>query len=224
LLRVELEATFKDSRRFDQADSVHGDRPVNPIWVDRLIPAYPDFEFDRAGRVVSLDIEDLPDVRDLRKADLQEISFEGAYLYPVDFSRSNLTRANLKRAILIDCSFRGADLSRTDLRDAWFENCDLREANFYMARMDRCRSGGGSATRLRLDRAKAKKAEFVGLDLRRAALGAHYDRTVFAGCDLRHTSFEGLDLRYAIFYDNSIGASQVDHFLSAMHIEVDLRS
>jgi uncharacterized protein YjbI with pentapeptide repeats len=221
LLRRELEASFAASRGFAQAENRADERPTSPLWLDHLFRGDPDFEFDRSGRIVSLEIDDLPETRDLSKADLREIRLEGGYLYPVDFSAANLSGANLRRAIFIDCSFQDADLSRTDLRDASFDACDFRGANFYMARMDRCSITDAQATRTRFERAKLKKAIFAGVDLRRAELWAHYDRTIFAGCDLREASFDDLDFRHGVFYENVIGASQITGLLAALRIDVD---
>jgi uncharacterized protein YjbI with pentapeptide repeats len=221
LLRAELEASFVPNRRFEQAYRPRGERMTSPLWLDRIFRADPDFEFDWTGRIILPETDGSPEEHDLSRTDLRNICFEGAYLYPINFSGANLSRSDLRRTIFIDCSFRGADLSRCDLRDAQFGNCDLCDTDLYMARMDRCVLTDCRAERTRLERSKLKRATFVGVDFRHADSSAHYDRTNFIGCDLRHVDLEGVDLRQGLFYENTIGASQIAKVLAILRTQVD---
>ncbi len=61
---------------------------------------------------------------DLSRANLTRANLKGAILIETDLRGANLEDANLKRAILT-----GANLSRANLRGADLEGADLREAN-----------------------------------------------------------------------------------------------
>lgn len=72
LLRAEIEATIQEERSLDCLD--HPDRNrYNPLWLDyKSSFGESDFEWDRHGHCLDI-CDDLPDARDLRRADLSSL-------------------------------------------------------------------------------------------------------------------------------------------------------
>lgn len=218
LLRVELETILKDENWLDCLDHPDTGR-YNALWVDYRTPAERDFEWDRYGHI--LFAEDLLGARDLKSARLPGINLSGSYLYPVDFSGGDLSRADLRRAIFIDCKLAGANLRRADLRDATFEACDIRDVDFYMARMERVRFNDCNVIKSVLRRAKLNRARLRGVNLQKAVLDdAHCDRVVLGDVDLRSVDLSRVRFPGARVGRVVISRNQVGSLLRALGVEI----
>ena len=219
LLRAELELIVGQQIR------ERGPTPVEPyecdLWENRhSLEATFDFEWDSDGRFVPIELEDLPEERDLENAKLSGVNLSSAYLYPVNLSGADLEGADLRKAKLIDVKLRGANLSRADMRDAMLLDVDLKGANLYMARMDRARLPG-AVRNANLKRAKLKKASLADADLRGACLDyAHFDRTWLSGASLKGTDLKKCKLPNVLVDRLSISRHQVSDLLNSLGVEL----
>jgi uncharacterized protein YjbI with pentapeptide repeats len=134
---------------------------------------------------------------------------------------AQLSRANLKEAILVDI-----DLSKADLTGAILEGADLRKANLCTTRLveanlRRANLNGANLSEANLSGANLTNADLSRTDLSRAILGGanlrganltgtNMQQADFSQADLRDVSFAGADLSYSnVFrakFDNTIFA------------------
>lgn len=224
LLREELEAVYGDSgNRFRYSDRWDWER-CNPLWSD-YVGIRDDFSWDQSGRCLFDESQDIPDPKNMSDQNLVHVDLQGSYLYPVDFARSSLQGADLRRCVFLDCDLSSVDFSRADLRDARIDGCLLECANFYMARMDRCRITGRRARSTNFQRAKLKKAMLLGLDLRGATFeSAHFDRTVLNGSDLRGVDLSKVRLSLTMVDGVTISADQSDALLKSLDVHIKPKS
>lgn len=219
LLRDEIEHIASTRRRpLDIPCPV--DERFNVLWSDYRSHFDREFEWDSFGRFIPVEFDDLLPPRNLNGASLAEISLDGSYLYPVDFSEADLRRASFRWAMLIDVNLREADLSYADLRGATIDG-DLTGANLYMARMDRC-SIGGIAAGANFGRTKLGRANLTGLDLRGASLAhAHFEQTNLSRTDLRQVAFDTVRLNSVDTTGVKLEVGQIEMFLQSLSIVTD---
>jgi uncharacterized protein YjbI with pentapeptide repeats len=211
LLRTELAEILATHTYLDAW--VYPDSRHNPLWDDYKLQSGT-FEWDSYGRF--LIPEDLPPPRSLTSMDLAGINLEGSYLYPVNFGHSDLSQANLKRAVFIDCDLSSVKFSRADLRDAQFHSCCLNDADFYMARMDRVLIAG-EARGANFSRAKLARAHIAG-DLRNSNWNHAHCRATWIIGDLRGIDLSRLDS--AIVTSSTINPDQLQPLLRLLGIRV----
>jgi uncharacterized protein YjbI with pentapeptide repeats len=220
LLRPELEAALRDTRDLDCIDHPEVDN-YNPLWVDFRSPGEQDFEWDRWGRCLFVHLSDLPAPRRLSGAVLPGINLSGSYLYPIDFSEADLSGADLRRAVFIDCALRGARLTRADLRDAQFFECNLTGVDLYMARMERVSVVDCDAQRSNLQRAKLRRAHMTSVNLRKCNLAnAHCERIALHATNLRDIDLSAVRLPDARVFGSTISKRQVPQLLRALDVMV----
>ena len=220
LLRLELEAAVRDTRYLDCIDHPEVNQ-YNPLWVDFRSPGEQNFEWDSCGRCLSVNISDLPVPRRLSGAVLAGINLSGSYLYLIDFSEADLSGADLRRAVFIDCALPGTRLTRADLRDAQFLDCDLTGVDFYMARMERVSVVDCDAQRSNLRRAKLRRAHLTRVNLRKCDLAnAQCERIALHATDLRDIDLSAVRLPDARVFGSTINKRQVPQLLRALDVTV----
>ena len=193
--------------------------PACPLWADRW-DVEPRFEWDRYGRFCPVELDDLPETKDLAGVDLRGINLSSAYLYPIDLSGADLTGAILRRCTIIDGRFSGTECSRADFRDASLGGADLTGAKLYMARLDRCSLAGAVLRGVSLIRAKLRKASLAGSDLTGASItNARFDQTSLFGACLKDVDLESCDFSSCFVGGLRISPNQRDEFLRALRTE-----
>lgn len=218
-MRVELEHIGAQRPQPLNAPPSRGDGR-NPLWWDYVNPIDPEFEWDGHGHFIPIELDDLLPARDLHGVVLTDLSLDGSYLYPVNFDDSNLTRARLRDAIILDVSLRGADLSHADLRRSFIAG-DLSGANLYMARLERSSLAGCNLNHANLGRAKLGGTDLRGADLRGANLSnAHFDKTVLSHATLIGVDFSKVRLNSVDITGATVDARQLSGFLAALRVVV----
>lgn len=214
LLRPELAEMLAAHTHLDAL--VNPGSGYNPLWDDYKLRSGT-FEWDCYGRF--LIPEDAPPPRNLASMDLTGINLAGSYLYPVSFLHSDLSQANLQRAVFIDCDLSSVKLLRADLRAAQFHSCCLNDADFYMARMDRVLITGCEARGANFSRAKLVRAHIDG-DLRSSNWNHAHCRATWLIGDLRGIDLTGLTPCTASVASSTISPDQLQPLLNLLGITV----
>ena len=130
-----------------------------------------------------------------RRADLRE-----AVLTEVDLSGANLSRADLRKAFLLNANLRQADLSGANLSGAFMRESDLTKANLNHADLQEANLGWAylreaDLSGANLERAYLGWASLYGADLSEARLRRTYLREVDLGrADLSRAILDSTDL------------------------------
>ncbi|MCE4059145.1 pentapeptide repeat-containing protein [Pandoraea sputorum] len=162
---------------------------------------------------------------DFERADLREACFRAAVL-----SGARVVGADLRGAEFLHTVMNGADLSATRCQRVTFEKMRLDDASFHRARMDGACFANGSACRVMLIGARARRSTWTsvtmsdgracGADLRDAAFrqcdlagwdarGSQLNGVFFEACDMRRARFYGASLkRVRIGRDCDLSATQ----------------
>ncbi|VVE81023.1 pentapeptide repeat-containing protein [Pandoraea sputorum] len=148
---------------------------------------------------------------DFERADLREACFHAAVL-----TGAHVVGADLRGAEFLHAVMNGADLSATRCQRVTFEKMRLNDATFHRARMDGACFVNGSARRMMLVGARARRSRWTsvtmsdgrasGADLRGAefrqcdlvawdARGAQLNGAFFESCDMRRARFCGASLK-----------------------------
>jgi uncharacterized protein YjbI with pentapeptide repeats len=107
---------------------------------------------------------------DLKEADLNGITLDGADLGLTNLYGANLSRRNLSSANLVLATLNTADLTEADLSDAQLSAAGLRFAKLYGANLQRARMSGAHLTRAVLEAADFTGANLFMAELSRANL------------------------------------------------------
>lgn len=135
----------------------------------------------------------LPDRTNLRRADLRE-----AYLVDVD-----LIHADLRGADLVDADLDKADLTRADLRDADLSGSDLSNTQLFHTDMDNANLKDADLFRTNLRAADLHGTDLSNTDARGADLSnadlssAYAGGADLSGANLRDANLRGTDLSNA---------------------------
>ncbi|WP_169834997.1 pentapeptide repeat-containing protein [Pandoraea oxalativorans] len=162
---------------------------------------------------------------DFERTDLRDACFRAAVL-----SGARMVGADLRGAEFLHTVMSGVDLSETQCQGVTFEKVRLDDASFHRARMDGACFTNGSARRMMLVGARARRSRWTsvtmshgraaGADLRDAefrrcdvvawdARGARLNGAFFESCDMRRARFCGASLkRVCIGRDCDLSATQ----------------
>lgn len=163
LLRTELKSAVTPGFRPDCVEDSSADR-WNPLWLDQCL--WKEFDWDYDGRCASADFGDSLPPPILAGSTLTGINLAGSYLYPVNLANADLSHADLRRVILIDCDLSRATLFKADLRGALLRNCSLAGADLSRARFERATLKSCDLRDCNLNRTILSLARFRGVDLR----------------------------------------------------------
>ena len=212
LLRPELAKMLAAHTCIDEC--VYPGSHHNPLWDDYKLRSGT-FDWDSSGRFVIP--EDVPPPRNLTSVDLASINLAGSYLYPVNFRHSDLSQANLQRAVFFDCDLSSVNLRRADLSNAQFHSCCFNDADFYMARMDRVVIHDCEARGANFSRAKLARAHITG-DLRNSNWNHAHCRATWLTGDLRGIDLAQLDSAFVA--SSTINSDQLQPLLRLLGIRV----
>lgn len=167
---------------------------------------------------------------------LPEFNFSGCNLHgayfvmiPLDKTRfvgSDLTKATMWGARLIECNFEHANLRKANLFDATaykanFERAKLQKANLHRAKLEEANFKFADLSRANLSNALLSGADFTHSNLRGADLtdanlpGAIFNRADLRGAkliraSLERATFRGADFSGAYIYGASIWNVNID--------------
>jgi uncharacterized protein YjbI with pentapeptide repeats len=116
----------------------------------------------------------------------------------ISLTGANLSRANLRSAVLPEASLRGADLSRANLHLALLREASLDAANLADANLDHVQLGSADLHGANLSRANLTRAFLDQVDLRAADLtGANLREAGLMNANLRLAKLRGANLHWA---------------------------
>ena len=103
---------------------------------------------------------------DLTGAELRKVSLSGADLSGADLRGTNLTVANLTRANLTGALLQGADLTHANLTNAFLKDADLTEAKLTCANLTKAHLVGADLTDTWMNAADLTEAELTNAKLK----------------------------------------------------------
>jgi len=123
-----------------------------------------------------------------------------------DFTEIDLTDANLKSAVFIECKFTGCNLSNVSLmnvvlRSVQFDNCNLMGVNWTEVR----KGGEFNFSGSKLDYGCFQSVDLRGVKFESCSVreadfaGANLSKASFNGCELSGTSFNNINAEKADF-------------------------
>lgn len=153
-------------------------------------------ETEASRRALHLRVQTYPQPSKLSLigAELQGIPLPHTNFSAANFSRCDLTGADLSRGThidirLTDAILTGASFSDSTLTGAKLTGAKAEKAIFALAKLDEAALDGADLT----------GADLSGADLRRASLiGAHLENAVLIGADVRGANFQGAVLTGAM--------------------------
>jgi uncharacterized protein YjbI with pentapeptide repeats len=140
------------------------------------------------------------DRRALTRADVEERIRQAGDSSLVDFTREDLSNADLNKMRLFGTLFLGADLRGANLREADLREADLREADLSEADLSEADLRGADLSEANLRGAKLSGAKLSGADLSEANLrgaklsGVDLSEAKLSGAELGSAQFGGVDL------------------------------
>ncbi len=140
----------------------------------------------------------------LMKADLRKAQLQGAVLYRVALQGADLGEAELQGASLLEAQLQGADLLLAQLQGASLLEAQLQGADLLGAQLQ------GAVLKLaELQGANLKWAELQGADLLGAQLqGTNLWKAKLQGANLKWAQLQGADLEEANLQGASLGNAQ----------------
>ena len=181
----------------------------------------------------------------INEAALSEILAEQrSELSGYDFTEINLTDANLKSAIFIDCKFTSCNLSNVSfmnvvLRGVVFANCNLMGINWTEVRKGGDYSFAGSKLdygcfqsvdlrNVKFEDCSIKEADFSGANLSKASFrGSHLAGTSFANVNIEKADFRSarnyfIDPKFAKLKEAKFSFPEVLVLIQALGAEVEM--
>lgn len=122
----------------------------------------------------------------MRAADFSEVDLSGADLTQTDFTSANLSEATFRGAVLKDTILTEANLTQADLRGAELNNAQLANAKLEGVNLGRADLSAANLSGAQLRRAHLEQASLVGADL----AGADLSDANLAQANLAQANFE----------------------------------